>query len=202
MLYFYHFFFYFCCVIMLKKFSIFNQDAMRWNNFIMLCTKCDPKPPACAWCQWGACIFCFLPGIFHLIAFFSDNEIWSIGVRISTSHQNSHLMCHAVHVCGIVFLCWSLAPSAARYAVCRSIRAGTVYVWNLTRRRFVCRPVRVEHGLCGSTDVVLAHDLKLYILTNRSTVRSVDAPSCGFQVRLSSMLILCYSQGYWTLPLS
>ncbi|XP_041821593.1 uncharacterized protein LOC121626912 [Chelmon rostratus] len=76
-----------------------------------------------------------------------------------------------------------------RYAVCRSIRAGTVYVWNLTRRRFVCRPVRVEHGLCGSTDVVLAQDLKLYILTNRSTVRSVDAPSCGFQTLLVYDLI-------------
>ncbi|XP_027143899.1 uncharacterized protein LOC109137463 [Larimichthys crocea] len=56
-----------------------------------------------------------------------------------------------------------------RYAVCRSIRAGTVYVWNLSRRRFVCRPVRVEHGLYGSTDVVLARDFKLYILTDRSS---------------------------------
>ncbi|GLD68196.1 uncharacterized protein AKAME5_001950600, partial [Lates japonicus] len=58
-----------------------------------------------------------------------------------------------------------------RYAVCRSIRAGTVYVWNLARRRFVCRPVRVEHGLYSSTDVVLAHSFKLYIFTDRSLNR-------------------------------
>ncbi|XP_028461906.1 uncharacterized protein LOC114573893 isoform X2 [Perca flavescens] len=68
-----------------------------------------------------------------------------------------------------------------RYAVCRSIRAGTVYVWNLTRRRFACRPVRAEHGLYSSTDVVLAHDFKLYIFTDRSRNSSVDAASCPFQ---------------------
>ncbi|XP_054863824.1 uncharacterized protein LOC118470977 [Amphiprion ocellaris] len=55
-----------------------------------------------------------------------------------------------------------------RYVLCRSIRAGTVSVWNLARQRFVCRPVRVEHGLYSNTDVVLAHNFKLYIFTDRS----------------------------------
>ncbi|TDH00018.1 hypothetical protein EPR50_G00200110 [Perca flavescens] len=76
-----------------------------------------------------------------------------------------------------------------RYAVCRSIRAGTVYVWNLTRRRFACRPVRAEHGLYSSTDVVLAHDFKLYIFTDRSRNSSVDAASCPFQTLLVYDLI-------------
>ncbi|XP_041842468.1 uncharacterized protein LOC121640694 [Melanotaenia boesemani] len=57
----------------------------------------------------------------------------------------------------------------SRYAVCRSIRTGTVCVWNLARQRFVCRPVQVEHSLYSSTDVVFVHDLKLYILTDRNT---------------------------------
>ncbi|XP_049924061.1 uncharacterized protein LOC126404723 [Epinephelus moara] len=72
-----------------------------------------------------------------------------------------------------------------RYAVCRSVRAGTVYVWNLTRRHFACRPVRVEHSLYSSTDVVLAHDFKLYILTDRS----MDAPSHPFKTLLVYDLI-------------
>ncbi|XP_051231416.1 uncharacterized protein LOC127349591 [Dicentrarchus labrax] len=76
-----------------------------------------------------------------------------------------------------------------RYAVCRSIRAGTVYVWNLGRRRFVCRPVRVEHGLYSSTDTVLAHNFKLYIFTDRSTISSVEAPPCRFQTLLVYDLI-------------
>ncbi|KAI3376664.1 hypothetical protein L3Q82_017094 [Scortum barcoo] len=75
-----------------------------------------------------------------------------------------------------------------RYAVCRSIRAGTVYVWNLSRQRFICRPVRVEHGLYSSNDVVLTHDLKLYILTDRSTNSSTD-PSYRFQTLLVYDLI-------------
>ncbi|XP_035531599.1 uncharacterized protein LOC118338398 [Morone saxatilis] len=76
-----------------------------------------------------------------------------------------------------------------KYAVCRSIRAGTVYVWNLGRRRFICRPVRVEHGLYGSTDTVLAHNFKLYIFTDRSTMSSVEAPQCRFQTLLVYDLI-------------
>lgn len=100
------------------------------------------------------------------------------GITIST------LMVHTMYLrCWSPHLCWSLAPSSGRYALCRSIRAGTVSVWNLTRRRFTCRPVRVEHGLYSSTDVMLAHDFKLYIFTDRSRNSSMD-PSYRFQVRL------------------
>ncbi|KAJ0006463.1 hypothetical protein NQD34_013736, partial [Periophthalmus magnuspinnatus] len=63
-----------------------------------------------------------------------------------------------------------------RYAVCLSERPGTVFVWNLGRRRFRCQPVLAQHGLYSSTDVVLVHNLKLYILTNRSSVSRTQAP--------------------------
>ena len=66
--------------------------------------------------------------------------------------------------------------------MCRSLRPGTVRVWNLARKRFVGRPVRVEHGLYGSSDVALVHDLKLYILTDRGTATVTDTPSPIFQV--------------------
>ncbi|XP_071402446.1 uncharacterized protein [Centroberyx affinis] len=76
-----------------------------------------------------------------------------------------------------------------RYAVCRSLRPGTVHVWNLARRRFVGRAVRVEHGLYGGTDVALAHDLKMYILTDRGTTNATDTPSPRFQTLLVYDLI-------------
>ncbi|XP_064878055.1 uncharacterized protein LOC115117676 [Oncorhynchus nerka] len=76
-----------------------------------------------------------------------------------------------------------------RYAVCKSLRPGTVRVWNLARSRFTGRPVRVEHGLYGNTDVALAHDLKLYILTDRGTATFTDTPSPIFQTLLVYDLI-------------
>ncbi|KAK6323042.1 hypothetical protein J4Q44_G00053810 [Coregonus suidteri] len=76
-----------------------------------------------------------------------------------------------------------------RYAVCRSLRPGTVRVWNLARSRFAGRPVRVEHGLYGKTDVALVHDLKLYILTDRGTANFTDTPSPIFQTLLVYDLI-------------
>ncbi|XP_070978142.1 uncharacterized protein [Oncorhynchus clarkii lewisi] len=76
-----------------------------------------------------------------------------------------------------------------RYAVCKSLRPGTVRVWNLARSRFSGRPVRVEHGLYGNTDVALAHDLKLYILTDRGTATFTDTPSPIFQTLLVYDLI-------------
>ncbi|XP_055012793.1 uncharacterized protein LOC129409895 [Boleophthalmus pectinirostris] len=75
-----------------------------------------------------------------------------------------------------------------RYAVCFSERPGTVFVWNLGRQRFRCRPVRAQHGLFSSTDVVLVHQLKLYILTNRSSASRTQAPPC-FQTLLVFDLI-------------
>ncbi|XP_030018609.1 uncharacterized protein LOC115438877 [Sphaeramia orbicularis] len=71
-----------------------------------------------------------------------------------------------------------------RYAVCFSARVGSVYVWNLARHRFLCRPVRVHHGLYSSTDAVFAHDLKLYIFTDRSSISCTDVPSPRFQTLL------------------
>ncbi|KAI4808560.1 hypothetical protein KUCAC02_000617, partial [Chaenocephalus aceratus] len=73
------------------------------------------------------------------------------------------------------------------YAVCRSLRAGTVY--GTCPRRFSCRPIRVQHGLYSSTDVVLTHDLKLYILTDRSTNSSINTSSYTFQTLLVYDLI-------------
>ncbi|XP_071334325.1 uncharacterized protein [Trachinotus anak] len=76
-----------------------------------------------------------------------------------------------------------------RYAVCRSIRAGTVFMWNLARQRFSDRPVRVERSLYSSTDVVLAHNFKLYIFTDRSLNSSMETPSYQFQTLLVYDLI-------------
>ncbi|KAK0131674.1 NACHT domain- and WD repeat-containing protein 1 [Merluccius polli] len=77
-----------------------------------------------------------------------------------------------------------MSTTSPRYAVCRSMRAGSVSVWNLVRRRHAGRPVRVEHGLYGGTDVALAHDLKLYILTDRGTASATDTPAPVFQTLL------------------
>ncbi|KAJ3585371.1 hypothetical protein NHX12_014092, partial [Muraenolepis orangiensis] len=64
-------------------------------------------------------------------------------------------------------------------------RAGSVSVWNLARRRrYAGRPVHVEHGLYGSTDVALAHGLRLYVLTDRGTASLTDTPAPVFQTLL------------------
>ncbi|KAL0970488.1 hypothetical protein UPYG_G00242740 [Umbra pygmaea] len=76
-----------------------------------------------------------------------------------------------------------------RYAVCRSLQPGMVQVWNLARSRFTGRPVRVEHGLYGRTDVALIYDLKLYILTDRGMSTFMDTPSTVFQTLLVYDLI-------------
>lgn len=55
-------------------------------------------------------------------------------------------------------------------------------MWNLVRRRYAGRPVRVEHNLYGGTDVALAKDLKLYILTDRGVANFTDTPVPVFQV--------------------
>ncbi|KAG9274177.1 hypothetical protein AMEX_G11074 [Astyanax mexicanus] len=70
------------------------------------------------------------------------------------------------------------------YVVCRGIRTGTVRVWNVSRAHFRGRPVRVEHSLFSSSDVVLAQDLKLYILTDRGTATFTDTPTPVYQTLL------------------
>ncbi|KAG5844984.1 hypothetical protein ANANG_G00133960 [Anguilla anguilla] len=71
-----------------------------------------------------------------------------------------------------------------RYVVCRSLRPGTVRVWNVARSGYRGRPVRVEHGLYDSADVVLARDMKLYILTDRGTASFTEPPMPIFQTLL------------------
>lgn len=68
------------------------------------------------------------------------------------------------------------------YVVCRGIHQGTVRVWNISRARFRGQPVRVEHGLFSSSDVALARDLKLYILTDRGMATFTDTPTPVYQV--------------------
>ena len=69
------------------------------------------------------------------------------------------------------------------YVVCRGMRPGTVRVWNMSRASFKGRPVRVEHGLFSSTDVALARDLRLYILTDRGMATFPDTPTPVYQVQ-------------------
>lgn len=70
------------------------------------------------------------------------------------------------------------------YVVSLSTRPGTVRVWNIKRARFRARPVRVEHSLYTSADIVLVRDLKLYILTDHGTATFTDTPTPVFQVQL------------------
>ncbi|KAG7461821.1 hypothetical protein MATL_G00195090 [Megalops atlanticus] len=71
-----------------------------------------------------------------------------------------------------------------RYVVCRSLHPGTVRVWNIVKPSCRGKPVRVEHGLYDSTDVALAKDMKLYILTDRGTATFTDTPMPIFQTLL------------------
>ncbi|XP_028856386.1 uncharacterized protein LOC114801979 isoform X2 [Denticeps clupeoides] len=71
-----------------------------------------------------------------------------------------------------------------RYVVCRSLRPGTVRVWNVARPHLAGRPVRVEHGLFSCGDVVLARNLKLYILTDRGMATFTDTPTPVYQTLL------------------
>ncbi|XP_076828927.1 uncharacterized protein LOC143475082 isoform X3 [Brachyhypopomus gauderio] len=75
------------------------------------------------------------------------------------------------------------------YVVCRGLRAGTVRVWNVNRARFRGRPVRVEHGLFSSSDIALARDLRLYILTDRGTATFIDSPTPVYQTLLVYNLV-------------
>ncbi|KAG5260928.1 hypothetical protein AALO_G00298090 [Alosa alosa] len=71
-----------------------------------------------------------------------------------------------------------------RYVLCRSMRPGTIRVWNVARPRLAGHPVRVEHGLFTNTDVALARDLKLYILTGRGTSSFTESATPVYQTLL------------------
>ncbi|KAJ8416550.1 hypothetical protein AAFF_G00358380 [Aldrovandia affinis] len=71
-----------------------------------------------------------------------------------------------------------------RYVVCKSLRPGTVRVWNIVKPSCRSKPVRVEHGLYDRTDVTLVKGMKLYILTDRGNATFTDAPMPIFQMLL------------------
>lgn len=87
-------------------------------------------------------------------------------------------------VCVCVVCC-----CVVRYVLCRSMRHGTVRVWNIARSRLAGRPVRVEHGLFTNTDVALARDLKLYILTDRGTSSITESATPVYQVPLLHLIL-------------
>lgn len=117
---------------------------------------------------------CFSCPAFHINAVEGDDK-----------EEGSHfrqLSC-APGICfDVLIFPGSLSPSGDSYEVCRSLRLYTVQVWNLARSRFTGWPVRVDYGLHGNTDMALAHDMKLYILTDRGTATFTDTPSPIFQV--------------------
>ncbi|KAG9347016.1 hypothetical protein JZ751_005943 [Albula glossodonta] len=76
-----------------------------------------------------------------------------------------------------------------RYVVCRSLKAGTVRVWNIKKSSCRGNPVRVEHGLYDSTDVVLFKDLKMYILTDRGEATFTETPMPIFQVCTHTLVV-------------
>ncbi|XP_034298711.1 RWD domain-containing protein 4 isoform X1 [Pantherophis guttatus] len=71
-----------------------------------------------------------------------------------------------------------------RYAVCRNTSPGVIAVWNILKSKCKHNAVRVERGLVENTDVVLARDMKLYILTGKGIASFADPPRSIFQTLL------------------
>ncbi|KAF4089359.1 hypothetical protein AMELA_G00065260 [Ameiurus melas] len=107
-------------------------------------------------------------------------RLWNLATRINDQSLTYNI--HRVQSDGIQeIIPMDKYPS---YVVCRSTRPGTVRVWNIRRARFRTRPVRVEHSLFTSADVVLVRDLKLYILTDHGTATFTDTPTPVYQTLL------------------
>ncbi|XP_058048768.1 uncharacterized protein LOC131203005 isoform X3 [Ahaetulla prasina] len=68
-----------------------------------------------------------------------------------------------------------------RYAVCRNTSPGVIAVWNIVKSKCKHNAVRVERGLVENTDIVLARDMKLYILTGKGIASFADPPRSIFQ---------------------
>ncbi|KAG8134727.1 hypothetical protein E2320_007821, partial [Naja naja] len=68
-----------------------------------------------------------------------------------------------------------------RYAVCRNTSPGVIAVWNIVKSKCKHNAVRVERGLVENTDIVLARDMKLYILTGKGIASYADPPRTIFQ---------------------
>ncbi|XP_063043680.1 uncharacterized protein LOC134438020 [Engraulis encrasicolus] len=107
-------------------------------------------------------------------------RLWDLASRIND--QTLTYNTHKTRSDGTVEVIPMATP--CRYVLCRSTRQGTVRVWNIARPRWSGRAVRVEHGLFNSTDVALARDMKLYILTDRGTSQFTESPTPVYQVFL------------------
>ncbi|KAJ8383073.1 hypothetical protein SKAU_G00038510 [Synaphobranchus kaupii] len=107
-------------------------------------------------------------------------RMWNLVSRINDQSLTYNV--HKVKSDGIL----EVKPSSKypRYVVCRSLRPGTVRIWNIVKSGYRGKPVRVEHGLYDNTDVVLVKDLKLYILTDRGTANFTETPMPIFQTLL------------------
>ncbi|XP_039186728.1 uncharacterized protein LOC120302418 isoform X3 [Crotalus tigris] len=71
-----------------------------------------------------------------------------------------------------------------RYAVCRNTSPGAIAVWNIVKSKCKHNAVRMERGLAENTDIVLARDMKLYILTGKGMASFADPPRSIFQTLL------------------
>ncbi|KAJ8269670.1 hypothetical protein COCON_G00122770 [Conger conger] len=107
-------------------------------------------------------------------------RLWNLALRINDQSLTYNV--HKVKSDGIAeVISMSKYP---RYAVCLSSRSGTVRVWNIAKSGYRGKPVRVEHSLYDSADVVLIRDMKLYILTDRGTASFTEPPMPIFQTLL------------------
>ncbi|XP_069796593.1 uncharacterized protein [Narcine bancroftii] len=70
------------------------------------------------------------------------------------------------------------------YAVCRSLNSEIISIWNLRKSKYKGQAVQVERGLVDSTDIVLARDTKLYILSDKGTATHAETPRPIFQALL------------------
>ncbi|KAJ8262209.1 hypothetical protein GJAV_G00163800 [Gymnothorax javanicus] len=107
-------------------------------------------------------------------------RMWNLALRINDQSLTYNV--HKVKSDGIA----EVIPlrKYPRYVVCRSLRPGTVRVWNIAKSSYRGKPVRVEHGLYDSADVVLVKDMRLYILTDRGTASFTETPMPIFQTLL------------------
>ncbi|XP_048383603.1 uncharacterized protein LOC125451016 isoform X2 [Stegostoma tigrinum] len=67
------------------------------------------------------------------------------------------------------------------YIVCMSLNAEVISVWNIRKSKYIGRAVQSERGLVESTSTVLVRDMKLYILSDKSSATFTETPRPIFQ---------------------
>ncbi|XP_043561220.1 uncharacterized protein LOC122557528 isoform X2 [Chiloscyllium plagiosum] len=67
------------------------------------------------------------------------------------------------------------------YVVCMSLNAEAISVWNLRKSKYIGRAVQLERGLVERTSTVLVRDMKLYILSDKSSATFTETPRPIFQ---------------------